>query len=526
MSSEELKKLIGSYDDWDEWRTVRYNLFEIKERFLQIALLSKHGLTNDEIENEFDEGDKWQNEVPIDWAIAHLVAAINEWLGYHSDNFLLGEGPTYGSLRSSFVTPVDNALRTMEFDLDRAVDLLLTRPLYGRDLELFATILEVQDMIVMKDVSTSVAPVKDPRAALATARNVARLREQGYGKFEKWIDDAANHHHQWLLASVTPLVLLSNLRVRADADLPLTKEHIELFLMTESLEFDDDERTPSEPSTISPRSFGQKSFSILDPIRPRRTAFELTAIAPSDSANDQLLYSMYEERYSLLMATSIEPLKKQIATVLEELQTKGIELSKIASYATEEERWAHRETIFRHFTKLDFDSQPSDRIGALQYIGVALLSPLSPEPTFKLLPDSVPMFSNPEELPMVPLVSGGPRSAEPTALRRSLRDAFRLRVNLLALRKLYGELSESTLIIDTEGIDLLPGELLVMHTFRDAVQGEMMRWSLAARAEIASGVHRIETPYFSKSAAQDQFWHNLETFSSDVANQVRNTAYI
>ena len=127
---------------------------------------------------------------------------------------------------------------------------------------------------------------------------------------------------------------------------------------------------------------------------------------------------------------------------------------------------------------------------------------------------------------MVPLVSGGPRSAEPTALRRSLRDAFRLRVNLLALRKLYGELSESTLIIDTEGIDLLPGELLVMHTFRDAVQGEMMRWSLAARAEIASGVHRIETPYFSKSAAQDQFWHNLETFSSDVANQVRNTAYI
>jgi len=81
MSIDDIKEQLGSYDDWEPWRTVRYDLFELKEHIIHAALVMDGGLQNDEIEEEFENDTPWTDSEPLEMQadIHNSKSIVRSW---------------------------------------------------------------------------------------------------------------------------------------------------------------------------------------------------------------------------------------------------------------------------------------------------------------------------------------------------------------------------------------------------------------------------------------------------------------
>jgi|GEM_PF-3491732 len=514
MSIDDIKEQLGSYDDWEPWRTVRYDLFELKEHIIHAALVMDGGLQNDEIEEEFENGTPWTDSEPLEWIVAHIVTAIDEWLDYHNDNFVFGSGPSFGPIPFGGTSYIERVLRCIEDDLNRAVNLLITSPLWGRDLELFAVVLEAHALLVSSCYSLTTSPVLDPRRRLRQAQVEVEVRTPEFEEFQDWIEKSARIQEQavrddfadieFLRGLCTDFVLQTASMSESEA-----ADYLDTILQIAKLErFVND----SEPITPIVHD-GKRGFSVLP--QRAKSRVPLVHLEPKQCSSDncRLIHTILNEKLAILENTVLVALRREIRDLLDELGNRGTPLSMLPHNSSVEHEWAYRSQMLGLFQSLRFDQFSPDEFGGVQYVAVALLSPRSVEPYLKLFPPDLTIWEMPSgDLPKPAQCIELDTGSGPVRDRPALRDAFQLRVDALGIQKLHSLVKDQTLVIDTEGIDTLPSPSLVKQTFSDGLEQVFLRWSRAAKREIELGIRRCEYPYFYNDALPDAFWNNLDEF--------------
>jgi hypothetical protein len=514
MSIDDIKNQLGTYDDWDPWQTVRYNLFELKEHIIHAALLLDGGLQSDEIEDEFENNTPWTTVEPLEWVVAHIVTAVGDWLDFHNESFVFGLGPSFGPIPFGGASYIERVLRCIEDDLNRAVDLLITSPLWGKDLELFAGVLEAHALLVSSCYSLTTSPVLDPRQRLRQAELEAKTRTPEFEAFQSWIkaasvfleesvrDDFADI--EFLRGFCTEFIRQTGSKTESDAT-----DYLKTILEIARLERFVNASEPVSP--IVPD--GKRGFSVLSQRAELRvpTVHLEPKLCPNNRC--RIVHEILNEKLAILEKKVLAPLRHEIDEVLKHLTDRGLTPSMLPRNSRFEDEWVYRSEMFELFQSIGYNNFAPDVLGGLQYVAVALLSPRSIEISLQLLPPDLPLWRCPsaelsDQPEFVALNTGSGLVRE----RSVLRNAFQLRVDVLGIQKLHSLVKDQDLHIDTEGIDTLPSSSLVMQTFFDGLEQVFIRWSKSAKREIDLGIQRMEYPYFHLNALPEAFWNTLNEF--------------
>lgn len=389
MTTDALIHNVGSYADWEPWRVVRYNLFELKEHLIRLALRGKDGLLTDDAWEEMGEEDTpmWTNAQPTEWLAAHFIKAVADWTTFHGERFEFGFGPSYGSIQNRMISQVENIYGTMEFDLARAIDLFVEQPLHGRDLELFARVLEVQELIADKDQGARCAPVDGPDATLERRRREIATRTPAFNTFEAWVNEAAETQYEYFIERLQQLAALAALSTDAAQTTKKWTTDDVLVLLAQPEPTATPELTFSSSGGVVIGAAVTREFSVLSTPAPRPTGFQLGVgdARGTPSPNTQLLLEL-EQGITKPLFQELEGLSRGIEGLVEEIRARGLWSQFYASSADDRRDWRRRGLMAETMQALRYEELSPREIGPLQYLAVAWYSELTLDDTLGVLP--------------------------------------------------------------------------------------------------------------------------------------------